>query len=118
MGLAYLFITHNLSVVSYLADEVAVMYLGKIVESGPVQQVLEDPLHPYTQALLSAVPQTDPKTKRAVIRLEGDIPSPVNPPEGCHFHPRCIHVRPECKQSYPPTTEKGESHTVRCYLHK
>jgi len=117
MGLAYLFITHDLSVVSYLADQVAVMYLGKIVESGTVQQVLGEPLHPYTQALLSAVPQIDPETRRAVIRLEGDIPSPVNPPAGCHFHPRCAHARPECRRAYPPVVERDKSHTVRCYLY-
>ncbi len=117
MGLAYLFITHDLSVVSYLADQVAVMYLGKIVESGTVQQVLGEPLHPYTQALLSAIPQINPATRRAVIRLEGDIPSPVNPPAGCHFHPRCTHARPECRRAYPPVVERDQSHAVRCYLY-
>ncbi|MEE8428574.1 MAG: ABC transporter ATP-binding protein, partial [Gammaproteobacteria bacterium] len=117
MGLAYLFITHDLSVVSYLADQVAVMYLGKIVESGTVRQVLDEPLHPYTQALLSAVPQINPETRRAVIRLEGDIPSPVNPPAGCHFYPRCAHARPECRRAYPPVVARDGSHTVRCYLY-
>jgi len=89
LGLAYLFITHNISVVAYLAHEVAVMYLGRVVERGPVDQVLDDPRHPYTRALLSAVPVVDAHKRREVIRLEGDMPSPASPPAGCHFHPRC-----------------------------
>ncbi|MFY9975152.1 MAG: ABC transporter ATP-binding protein, partial [Chromatiaceae bacterium] len=96
LGIAYLFITHNLSVVAYLAHEVAVMYLGRVVERGPVEQVLEDPRHPYTRALLSAVPAVDEARRRAVIRLEGDLPSPVHPPAGCHFHPRCPEALPAC----------------------
>ena len=95
LGLSYLFITHNLSVVSYLADRVAVMYLGRIVEEGPVASVLEKPLHPYTRALLSAVPQIDPGTQREIIRLEGDMPSPANPPGGCHFQWR-VGIAPIC----------------------
>jgi peptide/nickel transport system ATP-binding protein len=116
LGLSYLFITHNISVVSYLADRVAVMYLGRIVEEGEVGEVLERPLHPYTQALLSAVPQIDPETRREVIRLEGDLPSPANPPRGCHFHPRCPHVMPECRLRYPSPTLVG-GHRVNCFLH-
>jgi peptide/nickel transport system ATP-binding protein len=116
MGLSYLFITHNLAVVSYLADRVAVMYLGRIVEEGPVGEVLEGPLHPYTRSLLSAVPQIDPATQREIIRLEGDLPSPAEPPQGCHFHPRCPQAMPRCREAYPEATVAG-NHSVRCFLH-
>jgi peptide/nickel transport system ATP-binding protein len=115
LGLSYLFITHNLAVVSYLADRVAVMYLGRIVEEGPVTEILERPQHPYTQSLLSAVPQVDPASQRASIHLEGDLPSPANPPQGCHFHPRCPQAMPRCRESYPGTTLSGD-HSVRCFL--
>jgi len=87
-----------LGVVEYLADEVAVMYLGRIVEYGPTEEVFANPRHPYTQALLAAVPKIDPQTKAEKIHLTGDIPSPVNPPSGCHFHPRCPHVMPRCRE--------------------
>ena len=116
LGLSYLFITHNLSVVSYLADRVAVMYLGRIVEEGPVGDVLESPLHPYTQALLSAVPRIEPDSRRAFIRLEGDLPSPSDPPKGCHFHPRCPQAVSQCRETYPVATIHGERQ-VRCYLY-
>ena len=115
-GLTYLFITHNISVVAYLADEVAVMYLGRIVEKGLVGDVLENPQHPYTQALLSAVPTIDPDTKQEVLKLEGDPPSPINPPAGCYFHPRCPHAMDKCKTQYPDATQVDEGHTVSCYL--
>ncbi len=114
-GLSYLFITHDLSVVSYLAHEVAVMYLGRIVEHGPVEAVLADPKHPYTRALLSAVPVIDPSKKTAVIRLQGDLPSPSNPPAGCHFHPRCPHAMPVCRERYPGSTQGR--HTAHCWLY-
>jgi len=116
LGLSFLFITHDLSVVSYIADRVAVMYLGRIVEEGEVNEVLEDPKHPYTQALLSAVPRINGESDRKVIRLEGDLPSPSNPPQGCHFHPRCQQAMPECSTSYPQVTHLSESRTVRCHL--
>lgn len=116
--LSYLFITHNLSVVAYLADDVAVMYLGRIVESGSVDDVLNSPKHPYTRALLSAVPRIDEKSKREVIRLQGDPPSPIHPPSGCHFHPRCRDAMPECKQEYPAVTTVGATHAVRCHLYR
>ena len=115
-GLTYLFITHNISVVAYLADEVAVMYLGRIVEKGLVGDVLENPQHPYTQALLSAVPTIDPDTKQEVLKLEGDPPSPINPPAGCYFHPRCPHAMDKCKTRYPDLTTVNDGHTVSCYL--
>jgi len=112
LGLSYLFITHNLSVVEYLAHEVAVMYLGRIVERGPVDEVLQNPKHPYTEALLSAVPEIDPKNRRAIIRLQGDMPSPSNPPAGCHFHPRCPHVMPICRETYPEVMRFGTAKRV------
>ena len=116
LGLSYLFITHNLSVVAYLADRVAVMYLGRIVEEGPVAEVLERPLHPYTQALLSVVPRIEADSERQVIRLEGELPSPANPPQGCHFHPRCPAVMPACRETYPGESGDGD-HRVRCFLY-
>jgi len=118
LGIAYLFITHNMSVVEYLAHEVAVMYLGRIVEQGTVDEVLGSPKHPYTRALLSAVPSVDPATRREIIRLQGDLPSPVNPPSGCHFHPRCPQAMPECRQVYPGTSTLSATHTTRCHLYK
>jgi peptide/nickel transport system ATP-binding protein len=116
LGLSYLFITHNLSVVAYLADRVAVMYLGRIVEEGPVAGVLERPLHPYTQALLSVVPRIEADSDRRVIRLEGELPSPANPPQGCHFHPRCPAVMPACRERYPGESGDGD-HRVHCFLY-
>ena len=117
LQLSFLFITHNISVVEYLAHEVAVMYLGRIVEQGSVDEVLHSPKHPYTQALLSAVPVIDAKTKKEVIQLEGDLPSPLNPPLGCHFHPRCIHAVQACHDYYPDAINFSSSHTVRCHLY-
>ncbi|SCY79886.1 peptide/nickel transport system ATP-binding protein [Nitrosospira sp. Nl5] len=117
LGLAYLFITHNISVVEYIADEVAVMYLGRIVEQGSVDEVLDNPKHPYTQALLSAVPVIELESKREVIHLHGDLPSPVNPPSGCHFHPRCPHVMPICRKNYPETSTFSSTHGARCHLY-
>jgi len=118
LGLAYLFITHNISVVEYFADEVAVMYLGRIVEQGRVDEVLGNPRHPYTRALLSAVPVIKLESKREVIHLHGDLPSPANPPSGCHFHPRCPNAMPVCSEAYPEATEFSATHTVRCYLYE
>lgn len=117
LGLAYLFITHNISVVEYFAHEIAVMYLGRIVECGLVKEVLENPQHPYTQALLSAVPQVDPKEKRSIIRLEGDLPSPIDPPQGCHFHPRCPETLPVCRERYPSQSSFSSSHNTCCHLY-
>jgi len=114
LGLAYLFISHDISVVSYLAHEVAVMYLGRIVEQGTVGDVLGHPRHPYTRALLSAVPDVDPSARRQLVRLEGDMPSPASPPAGCHFHPRCPEAVAACRAVYPRSVSISETHSVRC----
>ena len=116
LELSYLFITHNLAVVEYLAHEVCVMYLGRIVERGTAEEVLRSPKHPYTQALLSAVPRID-GVRGARIKLEGDLPSPANPPQGCHFAPRCSHVMEQCRNSYPPATNCSATQSVHCYLY-
>jgi peptide/nickel transport system ATP-binding protein len=117
LGLAYLFITHNLAVVEYFAHEVAVMYLGRIVERGDAGKLLNQPRHPYTQALLSAAPSAEADGKREIIRLAGDLPSPANPPPGCHFHPRCRHAMPVCRQTYPASTRAATGQDVCCYLY-
>ena len=114
LGLGYLFITHDISVVSYLAHEVAVMYLGRIVERGSTEQILNAPCHPYTKALLSAGPVADPAQRRDSIRLGGDMPSPANPPAGCHFHPRCPEALPECALAYPDARTLDDGRVVRC----
>ena len=116
LNLSFLFITHNISVVAYLAHEVAVMYLGRLVERGTVAEVLDDPKHPYTQALLSAVPTIDPVTRKEVVRLEGDLPSPIDPPSGCHFHPRCPQATEQCRQRYPDAVTLSPTHVVSCHL--
>ena len=115
-GIAYLFITHNMSVVEYLAHEVAVMYLGRIVERGLVTEVLREPKHPYTRALLSAVPTLDSGARREVIRLQGELPSPAAPPEGCHFHPRCPQALDTCRAIYPEAATLSATREVRCHL--
>ena len=116
LGIAYLFITHNFAVVEYLANDVAVMYLGRIVERGTAQEVLRSPKHPYTQALLSAVPAPRLDAHSAAIRLPGETPSPANPPAGCHFHPRCPQAMEICRQRYPETSSVSATHTVNCHL--
>jgi peptide/nickel transport system ATP-binding protein len=114
LGLAYLFITHDISVVAYLAYEVAVMYLGRVVERGRVDEILDDPRHPYTRALLSAVPVIDRDKRRSVMRLEGDMPSPSHPPSGCYFHPRCPDALAACSLAYPAETRVGDTRLVHC----
>jgi len=116
LGFAYLFITHNFAVVEYLANDVAVMYLGRIVERGSAEEVLRSPKHPYTQALLSAVPVPRLDALSAAIRLPGETPSPANPPAGCHFHPRCPQAMDVCRQRYPEISEVSAAHTVVCHL--
>ena len=115
-GLTYLFISHNLIVVKYLSDRVAVMYLGKIVESAKTDELFEKPLHPYTQALLSAIPVPDPEHKCCRIILEGDVPTPINPPSGCRFHTRCSYKMPICDKEEPVLRDIGDEHYVSCHL--
>jgi oligopeptide/dipeptide ABC transporter ATP-binding protein len=115
-GLAYLFIAHDLSVVEHIADRVAVMYLGKIVELASAADLYRDPVMPYTQALLSAVPVPDPSAKKSRVVLTGDVPSPSNPPTGCVFHPRCQHPAKDaaCAEIVPPLEEKATAHWAAC----
>lgn len=115
-GLSFLFITHNIGVVDYLAHRVAVMYLGRIVEQGSRQQVLDSPKHPYTQVLLAAVPEIG--KQQLQVTVNGELPSPANPPEGCHFHQRCPRVMPICQKHYPPTTLLDDGHQVNCFLYE
>jgi peptide/nickel transport system ATP-binding protein len=117
LGLAYLFITHNFAVVDHLAHEVAVMYLGRIVEHGRVDEVLRAPRHPYTRALLSAVPSPRLDAASEYIRLPGEIPSPAAPPAGCHFHPRCRQASELCRRDYPPPSRLSATHVVHCHLY-
>ncbi len=117
-GLAYLFISHDLGVVQYLCDEVAVMYLGRIVEQAPREALFEDPLHPYTWALLSAVPRVGRRRRDGAsrLRLEGDPPSPINPPPGCRFSTRCPYANAQCKAEEPPLREVKPGHRIACHL--
>lgn len=114
--LTYLFISHDLKVVEYVSSQVAVMYLGKIIEMASAQDLYKNPQHPYTRALLSAIPIPDPKIKKAQIILQGDVPSPMSPPKGCHFHPRCPIARENCRMSYPPLVSSGgASQSAACF---
>ncbi len=115
--LAYLFIAHDLAVVEHISDRVAVMYLGRLVELATAEALYRNPLHPYTEALLSAIPVPDPKTKVKRIILPGDVPSPIDPPKGCRFHPRCPHRFEPCDGLEPQLTDVGDGHQVACYLH-
>ena len=116
LGLSYLFITHNLAVVEYIAHEICVMYLGRIVERGTVNEVMRNSKHPYTRALLSAVPRIDGE-RGEVISLAGEMPSPANPPRGCHFHPRCAQASDVCRLTYPEASQIDITHTVHCHLY-
>ena len=115
LGLTYLFIAHNLAVVRYICDRIGVMYLGKIVELTSTDQLFQQPLHPYTQALLSAIPEPDPTRRHKRIILTGDVPSPINPPSGCRFHTRCPIAMEICKQKEPEFREVSGGHQVACH---
>jgi peptide/nickel transport system ATP-binding protein/oligopeptide transport system ATP-binding protein len=115
-GLTYLFIAHNLSVVEHISDRIGVMYLGKMVELTEREELYRNPLHPYTQALLSAIPMPNPRLKRERIVLTGDVPSPLNPPSGCRFHPRCPLAVDVCRVAEPAFEQKAADHWVACHL--
>jgi oligopeptide/dipeptide ABC transporter ATP-binding protein len=116
LGLSYLFISHNLAVVEHISHRIAVMYLGRIVEYADKRTIFTSPRHPYTEALLSAVPVPDPSIKRKKLVLEGDVPSPVKPPSGCHFHTRCPIAEARCRVDSPPLVEKAPGQLVACHL--
>jgi peptide/nickel transport system ATP-binding protein len=115
LGLTYVFIAHDLKIVEYVSTRVAVMYLGRIVELADAADLYRQPRHPYTQALLSAVPVPDPERKRTRIILQGDVPSPLAPPPGCTFHPRCAYATERCRSETPPLYTVGEGHTAACF---
>jgi len=117
LGLTYLFISHDLSVVEHMTDRVAVMYLGKIVEIADTEELFDNPKHPYTQALMSAVPISHPDEKKERIILTGDVPSPANPPPGCTFHTRCPFAMDICKKVAPPSIEFSDGHVATCHLY-
>ena len=116
LGLTYIFITHDLSVVNHLADDIAVMYLGQIVEKAPAVELFDHPLHPYTQALLSAIPVPSLHKKREIQTMKGEITSPINPPDACRFAPRCPYATARCKGSSPKLQDIGGNHFVSCFL--
>lgn len=116
MGLTFIFISHDLSVVEHICDKIAVMYVGNIVELAPTEELLRNPKHPYTEALVSAVPSADPLMKMDRVILEGDVPSPANPPTGCVFHPRCRYAKDICKSEKPPLVEVAPDHMARCHF--
>lgn len=117
LGLTYLFIAHNLGVVRHISQRVAVMYLGRIVELAPTRELFGEPLHPYTQALMSAVPRPEPRRKTITPALLGDPPNPINRPRGCHFHPRCPHAMPVCREVEPVPRAVASGRTVSCHLY-
>jgi oligopeptide/dipeptide ABC transporter ATP-binding protein len=116
LDLTYLFISHDLSVVEHIADRVAVMYVGQVVEVGTTQELFYSPKHPYTEALLSAVPQPDPRNRTRPTALTGDVPSPANPPSGCYFHTRCPYAQPICSEERPPLRSLGGGQQAACHF--
>ncbi|MEM1583695.1 MAG: ABC transporter ATP-binding protein [Nitrososphaerota archaeon] len=117
MNLSYLLITHDLSIVRYISDRVLVIYLGKIMEEAPTEKIFKEPLHPYTQTLLTSVPDPFAKDVREKVILRGEPPSPTNPPKACRFHTRCPHVMDVCREEEPPEIQFGEKHRTYCWLH-
>ncbi len=115
-GMAYLFIGHDLSVIEHISDRVAVMYVGYIVEMAKTDKLYFSPKHPYTEALLNAIPKADPRLRTRPVRLQGDVPSPANPPSGCYFHPRCRYAKDICSVERPPLTDIGDEHFVACHF--
>ena len=115
-GLAYLFVSHDLAVVEHVAHRIAVMYLGRIVELSTRDRIFSRPLHPYTEALMAAAPIADPRASRTRLVIEGDVPSPMNPPPGCHFHTRCPYAMARCRSEDPPLQEVAPGHVVACHL--
>lgn len=115
-GITYIFISHNLSVIKHMSDQIGVMYLGKIVEMSPSRELFSKPLHPYTKALISSIP--DPTTETEEITLEGEVPSPIDPPSGCVFHPRCLYRKQKCSGSIPALSRVSEDHYVSCFLYQ
>jgi oligopeptide/dipeptide ABC transporter ATP-binding protein len=115
-GLSYLFVSHDLAVVEHIGHRIAVMYLGRIVELAPRDRIFAQPLHPYTEALMAAAPIADPRARSARLVIEGDVPSPMNPPPGCHFHTRCPYAEARCKVEDPPLQEIAPGHVVACHL--
>ena len=115
LGLTYLFVAHDLSVVKHISERVAVMYVGRIVETAPTAMLFSAPRHPYTEALLSAVPKPDPRLRSDRIVLQGDVADPANAPPGCHFHPRCRYAQPICNEREPVDEEIAPGHFVRCH---
>ncbi|MNL60828.1 Oligopeptide transport ATP-binding protein OppF [compost metagenome] len=116
-GLTYMFISHDLSVVKFISDRVSVMYLGRIVELAPTKELFAKPLHPYTQALMSAVPVPNPGLKKSRIVLTGDVPNPETPPSGCAFHPRCPFAMDKCRKDEPVLRQLDSGHQVSCHLY-
>ncbi len=115
-GLTYLFISHDLSVVAHMSDRIAVMYLGKVIELAPTSEFLNNAQHPYTQALIASIPIPDPKMKKDRKGIEGEVPSPINPPKGCRFNPRCQYVGQICREEEPPLVDIGNGHLVACHV--
>ena len=117
LSLAVVYISHDLSLIQYMCQRTAIMYLGRVVETGPTQAVIDNPLHPYTQALISAVPVPDPNVRRKEPSIREGIPSAANIPAGCRFHPRCPRALPRCAQEAPPVVEQGPGHITECWLY-
>jgi peptide/nickel transport system ATP-binding protein len=115
-GVSFLYITHDIALSRYICNRIAVMYLGRIAEKGPTDEVIKSPFHPYTEALIAAVPVPDPTAKRAKIVLKGEVPSAVNPPSGCRFHTRCPYAQEACRQKEPQLVELEKGRFVACYF--